>query len=184
MHHLFRRTRDLSNPDLGGYLASGFLAMILLAALASAELPPVWRTSGSALFAVAIAAQVTTLDVQNSVQSDRSNEQYVRGLFSEMPVGGVLLVSDYSSMFTAWALRAFEGVRPDIGVVYRGQVEQEWHRRRASVNRPQMKDSLTAYPQAFFKADNRWENGVKLASLGEGRCLDSSLRTMNMSTIP
>ncbi len=157
---------DLSNPDLGGYLACGLLAMAGLTALAYEDLSERYSKVLIALLVVSISIQSALALHRVDPSGDRSSERYVRALLAEAPIDGVLITSDYSTTFTAWALRAFEGARPDLGLLYRGQVHQEWHRKRAASALPRLGARLKSYPASFMAQDVRWELGVKLDSLG------------------
>ena len=48
----------------------------------------------------------------------------VRAMLEEVPPGGALVVSDYATIFGAWLLRAAEGARPDVALVFRGQMHR------------------------------------------------------------
>ena len=148
---------DLSNPDLGGYLASGLMAIVVLLSMGLAIFTERLRLLGGVMICLVAVVQPGFTDRPQNVSSDRSSERYVRGLFAEVPVGGVLITSDYSSTFTAWSLRAFEAHRPDVGLVYRGRVHQSWTRDRLAQRNAELARRLNDFPTHFLGDEVRWE---------------------------
>ncbi len=160
---------DLSNPDLGGYLASGFIALILLALVAFETLGERGRRFACVGLFVALAWTVWERGFSPGVEHDRGSERYARGALDEVPVGGALVVADYSTLFSLWSLRSFEDVRPDVGIVYRGQVHSVWLAERLASRHPSVAAKLGEFPHSFLVEDARWEPGVRLETLGDER---------------
>ena len=156
---------DLHNPDLGGYVASSFLGLCFLAAWASASMPErVKRMSALVLMTASISFVLLRSPLH--ARSDRSAERYARSVLNEVPIDGTLIISDYSTQFGLWSLRALEGARPDVALVFRGQVHVDWYARRLVRSHPRAADRLPGFPQSFASLATRWEPGVKMEQLG------------------
>jgi len=121
--------------------------------------------AATAIF-VTLPAIQTIQKVKDDVSNDRGAEQYAVQLLDSVPPDGVLIAGDYSTIFTAWWLRSIMGSRPDVGLLFRGQINRAWHRRRAASARVGLGPRLKHYPKSFITPDVRWELGVKLDELG------------------
>ncbi|MCK6572360.1 DUF2723 domain-containing protein [Myxococcota bacterium] len=156
---------DALNPDMGGYFAPALLALVaavVVAAdaftlragvLAMSTLPVVLLFSGGA-------------HDPGQRRGARVAEPLVRGMLDEVPPGGALVMSDYSTLFGAWSLRAAEGYRPDVGLVFRGQAGRGWYIDRLATISPEWALRLADFPAAFARPDVRLEPGVLLDRLG------------------
>ena len=156
---------DVLNPDLGGYLASAFVAIMALVCVALDALPAVARVHLTRVLPIILALCVLRFDAEGRTDA-RSAESYGRALLAEVPIDGTLVYSDYGSTFQGWALRAAEGSRPDVALVFRGQIRQPWLADRLRRSHPAVADRLPAFPATFDGPDVRYEPGVKLARLG------------------
>jgi len=156
---------DTLNPDLGGYLAGAFVALMGLACVALDALPRVARVHLVRVLPILLALCVLRFDAGGRVDT-RSAEVYGRALLAEVPPDGVLVYSDYGSTFQGWSLRAAEGARPNVALVFRGQVGQPWQAARLARSHPAVARRLSAFPEGFSGPENRYEPGVNFASLG------------------
>jgi hypothetical protein len=81
----------------------------------------------------------------------------------------VLVYSDYASFFQGWYLRAAEGVRPDVKLVFRGQVHRPWFKERLGRHNADFASTVSDFPKGFAGPEVRFEPGVRLEQLGEIR---------------
>ncbi len=156
---------DALNPDMGGYFAPALLAL-LAAVVVSADV----FTLRAGLVAMS-TLPVVLLFVGGGHdpgrrQGARVAEPLVRGMLDEVPPGGALVMSDYSTLFGAWSLRAAEGLRPDVGLVFRGQAGRSWYIDRLAQVSPAWALRLATFPEGFDRPDVRLEPGVLLDRLG------------------
>lgn len=148
---------DTANPDLGGYLVGALAAGAGLTALAAARLGPArWALP------LLLLAAAPRFDA-GARQGSRSGERYARAVLDEVPPDGVLLTSDYATSFLTWSLRALEGLRPDVAIVFRGQMDTPWFAERLARQRP---DRAAALAAGFAGPEARYEPGVELGRLG------------------
>lgn len=148
---------DTVNPDLGGYLVGALTMSAGLAVLAAARLGPArW------LLPVLLIAAAPRFDVGDR-QGSRTGERYARAVLDEVPPGGVLLTSDYATSFLSWSLRAVEGLRPDVALLFRGQMDTPWFAERLARQLPERAAEL---PDGFVGPEARFEPGVELNRLG------------------
>ncbi|MCB9526551.1 MAG: DUF2723 domain-containing protein [Myxococcales bacterium] len=166
----FFYTFDPLNPDLSGYFAAGVVALLVagwaaLAALVQALERPALRGLAAALPAALLLTSVPGYD-PGGRQGARRAGSYGRGLLDEAPVGGALVTSDYSSTFLAWALRALEGARPDVAIVFRGQVNRPWFAARLATQAPRWAARLPDFPAGLGTPAARFEPGVEGHRLG------------------
>ena len=159
---------DPLNPDLGGYLMHGFAALLLLAWLAADAcarmLPP--RASPAWAFALVLALCAARFDPGIRAGA-RLPERIGRALLAEVPVGGTLVISEYTTNFTQWYLQAAEGLRPDVARVFRAQVHSDWLARRLATTHPDAAARLPGFARSFFTAGTRFEPGVEIQGLSE-----------------
>ena len=156
---------DILNPDLGGYLAGALVALMGLACVALDALPAVARGHLVRALPIICVLCCVRFDAQGRVDA-RGAEAYGRALLEETPTDGTLVLSDYGSAFQTWALRAVEGARPDVALVFRGQAHQPWHQRRLARSHPDVATRLPAFPSGFEGPEVRYEPGVEFRTLG------------------
>ena len=149
---------DPLNPDIGGYFAPALLALLVGVWALTA---PVWRWA----FVGVLLLAAPNLDPAGR-RDQRTAESLARAYFDEVPPDGALVLSDYASSFLGWYLRAVEGARPDVMVVFRGQVGQAWARARLAAMHPERAARLTAFPIGFDGPETRYEPGALPERLG------------------
>ncbi len=148
---------DTANPDLGGYLVGALAFAAGLLALAAARLGPArWSLP------LVLVLAAPGFD-PGGRRGSRTAERYGRAVLDEVPPDGVLLTSDYATSFLTWSLRATEGLRPDVAIVFRGQMDTAWFAERLRRQRPDRAAQLAA---GFPGPEARYEPGVKMAQLG------------------
>lgn len=152
---------DPLNPDMGGYFAPALLALLAAAITACGALP---RQSGL-VFPLVFVVAAPGFD-PGARRGSRSAETLVRGMVDEVPPGGALVISDYSTVFGAWLLRAAEGLRPDVALVFRGQMHRPWYAARLATTAPAWAARIEAFPAGFDTPDVRFEPGVQSQQLG------------------
>ena len=180
---------DPLNPDIGGYFAAAWLALVAaiwIVCGAVAERWPCGRYLAWVWPAVLIAA-VPRAD-PGGRRGSRTAERFARAALAEVPPGGAILYSDYASCFLGWYLRGIEGQRPDVAMIFRGQVHRDWYRERWAgsigadqAERAEWADPLVGYPDAFRLASTRVEPGIELDRLGP---LGASLQSTGLGTTP
>ncbi len=173
---------DPAVPDVGGYLATGLFALLALAALAGAQLGPArWALPLVLLFAA------PHYDPGQRAGA-RSAPALARALFAETPPDGVIVTSDFASHFLLSYLRAVEGARPDLALVFRGQVRSDWQRERLARQSPRVAERLPNFPKGFTGPEVRYEPGVHFERLGPMaarlRAVGVSLAVDGVSSVP
>ena len=68
--------------------------------------------------------------------------------------------------FQSWCLRATQGARPDIRLLFRGQIHRPWFRERLARHDADLAPLLDRFPRGFGTPEVRFEPGVKLTQLG------------------
>ncbi len=149
---------DALNPDLGGYFAPGLVAVLV--AVWSATAAP-WRWA----FLPALAVASPGVD-PGERRGQRVAESVARAYLEEVPPDGALVLSDYGSTFLTWYLRAGEGARPDVALVFRGQTSQPWVRARLAASHPARAAWLGEFPRGFDGPEVRYEPGVEAHRVG------------------
>ena len=156
---------DAENPDIGGYLAPALVALLLGAAWALDRGPRgLWLV-------LALAPWARMGWDPGGRQGSRGAEAAARSFAREVPPGGVLVLADYGSWFQSFWLRAVMGERPDLLVLYRGRIGQDWYAERARrVNAfgaagPEAA-RLSGFPASFATGDAWFEVGVERERLG------------------
>ncbi|MCB9540640.1 MAG: DUF2723 domain-containing protein [Myxococcales bacterium] len=148
---------DTANPDLGGYLVGALSLGAGLVTLAAAHLGPArWALP------LLVLAAAPRFDAGARLHS-RTGERFARAVLAEVPPDGVLLTSDYATSFLGWSLRAVEGLRPDVAIVFRGQMDTPWFAARLARQRP---DRAAGLAEGFAGPEARYEPGVELGRLG------------------
>ena len=148
---------DLANPDLGGYLLPSLVGLCALVGVAAARLGPArWLVLA---LPIATAPGFDSGDRQGS----HTAERFARAVLDEVPPDGVLLTSDYATTFLSWALRSIEGARPDVALVFRGQMDRRWFAERLERHLPARAAQLGT---GFMGPEARYEVGVELGRLG------------------
>lgn len=155
----FFATFDPLNPDLGGYWSVPLLALVALAWLGAVELTRHARLLAPATLPLALALVAPSFDPHHRMGA-RNAERMARAMLDEVPPEGALVYSDYSSNFLGWYLRAIEGARPDVALVFRGQLGREWHRARLATQAPRWAERLPGFPAGFLGPEVRFEPGV------------------------
>ncbi len=163
---------DLLNPDLGGYLMAGLLAILALPwiSLGALKEPIPRRLAFGGLLLLALIASLREFDTGQR-RGSRSAEIFARTILAEPPPQGGLLISDYATQFCAWYLRAVEGLRPDLALIFRGRIHESWHRTRLADEHPVQRRWLDPYPQGLAHPSLRFEPGVEMERLGPLRAL-------------
>jgi hypothetical protein len=149
---------DPLNPDIGGYFAPALVALLVGVWALTA---PRWRWA----FLGALLLAAPNHDPAGR-RDQRTAESLARAYLDEVPPDGALVLSDYASSFAGWYLRAVEGARPDVMVVFRGQVGQDWARTRLASLHPERAARLAAFPAGFTGPDTRYEPGALAERLG------------------
>ena len=162
-------TLDLYNPDMGGYLMASFLALMFLvaeavSAMASMERPAYHRLTS--VLAISMTVALVGWRAPLEFAQDTSADQYARDVLAEVPLNGTLVLSDYSTVFGVWWLRTFEGARPDVAVIFRGQRHLPWFAERLETMHPIAASKLANFPDAFAQSSTRWEPGIRFDRLG------------------
>ncbi len=155
-------TVDRFNPDLGGYVVGALFAWTAMLLLALERWPRPAAVALGLLFALSLGR----ID-PGARRGTRTAERFARALLDEVPPGGALVVSDFNSAFLGWWLRAFEGSRPDVGVIFRGQVRRPWVGERLATQRPDLAAGLARFPLGYDGPDVRFEPGLRMDTLGE-----------------
>ncbi|MEZ4470075.1 MAG: hypothetical protein R3F60_04555 [bacterium] len=125
---------DPLNPDVGGYLAPALCAGLGLAYLCLAHLPRL-QGRGAAVAVACLALAAPGFD-PGGRRGARAAERYGQAVLAAGPVDGVLVVGDYATWFQGWALRAVQGARPDVALVFRGREGADWLWTRLARHRP------------------------------------------------
>ncbi len=159
---------DPLNPDLSGYFAGALVALLfaawtaLGALVASVRPQATWLAYAALLL---LASRGPAFDPGHRAHSRRA-EAYGHALLAEVPIGGALITSDYTSTFLAWGLRALEGARPDVAVIFRGQVHRPWFVARLATQAPAWAARLADFPAQVGTPSARFEPGVEADRLG------------------
>ncbi len=163
---LNRQRIDELNPDIGGYMAPALAALVTLACVGANTIyetiqnhSRIFSLAAPALIAVCVALAVPRVDPGNRLESTTA-DRFARALFAEAPMEGGLVFSDYQSYFTTQALRAFEGTRPDVALVFRGRRNEPWHKARLMTQSPKYAQALTDYPTRLVNLPTHFEPGV------------------------
>jgi hypothetical protein len=164
---------DLLNPDTGGYVAGGLCAGVALVWIATATLPR--RLAWTFVPLLALAAP--RFDPGHR-RTSRTAEATAREMLREVPAGGTMVYSNYAAWFTGEYLRAAEGARPDVALVFRGQVGRDWFRERLATQRPDVAARLVDFPTGFGGPEVRFEPGIEAEQLG---ALASRLRPVGLT---
>jgi hypothetical protein len=127
---------DALNPDMGGYLAALLVALVGLAHVCMAHLPGL-GVRGTGLW-VLVAGLVAPGFDPDGRQGARVADAYGRAVLEAAPTDGALGLGDYATWFVGWGLRAVEGARPDVGMVFRGREESAWLWERLGQVRPDL----------------------------------------------
>ena len=173
---------DPLNPDIGGYVMHGFAALLLLCWQAADASEGVLPLRGFARLVFVPVLLLCALRFDPSVTAGaRVPERIGRALLAEVPVGGVLVTSEYSTAFTQWYLQAAEGLRPDVARVFRAQLHTSWMPRRLATTHPEVAARLPTFPRSFATAGTRFEPGVEIQRL---RGLFTHLQAVGLTFAP
>ena len=114
------------NPDFSGYLAAAAPSLCLLLTLAAYELT---RRAAPLVLLLLCLGAASQPRLHGGTES-RWGEVWARALGEELPTDGALWSSHYATHFSALSLRATEGWRPDIKLIFRGHRLTAWLPRR------------------------------------------------------
>lgn len=156
---------DPHNPDLGGYLAGALVACVIMAAVCAAALRP-WV---ALVFPVGLGLGALDFDPGQRMGA-RAADLYAVALQEEAPPDGVIVYSDYASVFSGWGARAIYGTRPDVALLFRGRLSADgWHLARLARSHPIWAARARGFPQGFDSPAARFEPGVRGEMLGDLR---------------
>ncbi|MBU0550338.1 DUF2723 domain-containing protein [Myxococcota bacterium] len=153
---------DPLNPDVGGYLIAALALLIALTWMAAGATPPRWRPWSHWAFPLALLWLAPGFDPGGRM-GQRGAERVARAFLDDAPPEGVLVFSDFNANFGAWALRAVEGARPDVALIFRGQLNQPWARARLAAEHPAHAARLAS---GQIDARFHFEPGVQMKRLG------------------
>ncbi len=159
---------DPQNPDMGGYLALSLVAIISLFVYATNGLLALRANVLIVCGCLIIIVSSDGLDMME-IREDRASERYALALMDDMGPDGLLITGDYSTNFTCWSLQSIFSERPDLAVLFRGQMNRDWLRERAERTHPRLKSILSKDPKQWTDPLIRWELGVQLERLGSLR---------------
>ena len=181
---------DPHNPDIGGYFAAAWLALLMASVLAVDARGARWsRWMGPIIAGVACLA-LPRFDPHDR-RGSRVAERTARGMLEEVPVRGAMVYSDYASAFLGWYLRGVERQRPDVALLFRGQIARPWFQERLANTDPAWSARLAVLPDGLESPTARFEPGVALERLGSlearlaptGLTLTLDASAANLSTL-
>ncbi|MCB9544606.1 MAG: DUF2723 domain-containing protein [Myxococcales bacterium] len=161
---------DPLNPDVGGYLAAALCAGLALVFVCLAYLPRL-RGWGTLVAVVCLALAAPGFD-PGGRQGARAAERYGQAVLAAGPIDGVLVAGDYATWFQTWALRAVQGARPDLALVFRGREGADWLWTRLALHRPAIAALRPGWPASavpvgvFEPGPRALPEGAKLALRG------------------
>ena len=153
---------DHLNPDIGGYMATALLALLVLIWVGASMLPKLqWLP-----LLIALCCMCTRFDPYHR-QNARTAEAFAQQMLREIPPQGALLSSDYQTYFLTTALRCFEGARPDAALIFRGQMHHPGFLKRLESQSPEWAARIAGFPESFRGHLVAVEPGVMLDQLGD-----------------
>ena len=156
---------DPQNPDMGGYLGMSMVALVALFVYSTSILSPIRANVLILSGCLCILSAANRLDIFE-IRGDRAAERYAQALLDQMEPDGVLITGDYSTNFTCWSLLSVFSQRPDLSILFRGQINREWLTNRAMQTHPRVEEMLTQSPSRWASSEIGWELGVELNRLG------------------